>query len=153
MRIVASKPPYGYSAPRIALYVESSALVAAILENDVQMHELLARHARFVTSALTFAECCRAFLRARVAGRLTAAGEVTARQTLQSLFAQCVSLPVSQDILERTGRPFPVEPVRSLDAIHLASLEALGMRPEDLVVATRDRRVRENAEALGFTVA
>ena len=148
-----SEQPRGYSAQRAAVYVESSAVVAAVLEGDADVQRALSRHARIVTSSLTFAECWRAFVRARVTGRLTEAGEEQARQVLRSLLHECVSVPVSDEILERTGRPFPVEPVRTLDAIHLASLEWLALLPEDIIVVSRDRRVRENATAMGYAVA
>jgi len=44
-----------------------------------------------------------------------------------------------------------VEPVRTLDALHLASVVVVGAAV-DLDVATCDKRVRENADALGFKV-
>jgi hypothetical protein len=49
-------------------------------------------------------------------------------------------------------RPFPVEPIRTLDAVHLATAERLGEAPPLLTIVTRDDRVRENAEALGYLV-
>jgi hypothetical protein len=45
------------------------------------------------------------------------------------------------------------EPVRSLDAIHLASLRALDHELGGFEVASCDDRVRRNAIALGFAVA
>jgi predicted nucleic acid-binding protein len=38
-------------------------------------------------------------------------------------------------------------------AVHLATAEALGGPPQITTIVTRDRRVRENAEALGYLVA
>ncbi len=61
-------------------------------------------------------------------------------------------VPVEDVILERAGREFPVEPVRTLDAVHLATIDALNQAAVDLDVASTDRRVRENADALGFKV-
>ena len=106
-----------------------------------------------VTSALTFAECSRGLVRARALGRLSPDDEHTARDALAALQRRCASIPVSDGILERVGRPFPVEPVRSLDAVHLASLEAIGDLRLGVIVITRDRRVRDNAVQLGFQVA
>jgi len=60
---------------------------------------------------------------------------------------------VTRAVLLRAGRPFPIEPVRTLDAIHLATLETLGDTPQLISVITRDARVRENARALGYVVA
>ena len=45
-----------------------------------------------------------------------------------------------------------MEPIRTLDAVHLATTELLGEPPPLIVVVTRDVRVRDNAQALGYTV-
>jgi hypothetical protein len=55
-------------------------------------------------------------------------------------------------VLARLGRPFVVEPVRSLDAIHLATIEAIDEDPSTIVVVTRDRRIADNARALGCLI-
>ena len=140
-------------ASPIIYYLESSALLAALLEGDVQVRALLRSHASVVTSALTFAECTRGLVQARVLGRLSADDEHAARDALAALQRRCASIPVSDNVLERVGRAFPVEPVRSLDAVHLASLEAIGDLRQSVTVVTRDRRVRDNALQLGFLVA
>jgi hypothetical protein len=49
-------------------------------------------------------------------------------------------------------RPFPVDPVRTLDAVHLATAESIGEPPQLMTMVTRDNRVRENATALGYSV-
>jgi hypothetical protein len=59
---------------------------------------------------------------------------------------------VDRAVLDRVRRPFPVEPIRTLDAIHLATVELLGEAPQLITVVTRDERVGENARALGFAV-
>jgi hypothetical protein len=55
-------------------------------------------------------------------------------------------------VLARAGRPFPVEPIRSLDALHLATAELLDEPPQLVTVLTRDSRVIDNARALGYRV-
>jgi predicted nucleic acid-binding protein len=55
-------------------------------------------------------------------------------------------------VLDRARRPFPVEPIRTLDAVHLATAELLGEAPPLVTIVTRDERVRKNAEALGYRV-
>jgi hypothetical protein len=45
-----------------------------------------------------------------------------------------------------------VEPVRTFDGVHIATLESLGEPPQLMSVVTRDHRVRENAKALGYSV-
>jgi len=105
-----------------------------------------------ITSALTIAETSRAVLRAHLSGRVTAQQHRAALLTLQRFARRCHIVSVTETILTRAGRPFPVEPIRTLDAIHLATAEALGEPPALVIIITRDTRVRENSTALGFSV-
>jgi hypothetical protein len=134
-------------------YIESSALVAALLERDADALRAIRTRGRTVTSALTIAETARAILRARAAGRLTADQERAAVRALVRFEKRCYLVAVTDAILARVRRPFPVEPVRTLDAVHLATTELLGEPPPLMTVVTRDMRVRANAEALGYQLA
>lgn len=104
-------------------------------------------------SALTLAEATRGILRARVAGRLTPEQERAAIRSLKTFERRCTIVSITDSVLTRAGRPFPIEPIRTLDAIHLATLELLGEAPQLVTIVTRDTRVRDNAQALGYVVA
>jgi len=134
-------------------YIESSALLASFLESDVSAQRAIRARGRRMTSALTVAEAQRALLRARLAGRLTEDQERHALRGLQTFARRCELIAISDDVLARAGRPFPVEPVRTLDAIHLASVELVGEQPQLMTVLTRDGRVADNARAMGHPVA
>lgn len=108
---------------------------------------------RRVTSALTLAEAARAILRARGAGRLTAEQERASVQALRRFERRCYVVAVTDAVLARVRRPFPLEPIRTLDAVHLATAELLGEPPPLMTIVTRDDRVRDNAKALGYAVA
>jgi predicted nucleic acid-binding protein len=133
-------------------YIESSALAAALLEGDSSVRAAIRQPGRRVTSALTIAETGRAILRARRLGRLTESQERAAVQALQVFAQRCDLMGVTGAVLERAARSFPVEPVRTLDAIHLASIEVIGEPPALVTVVTRDVRVSKNARALGYRV-
>lgn len=133
-------------------YVDSSALVAALLEHDVAARAAIRGAGRRVTSSLTLAESTRAVIRARATGRLSAADERAAIQALQVFERRCDLVAVTSAVLARVDRPFPIEPIRTLDAIHLATAEQLGEPPALVTIITRDSRVRENAVALGYVV-
>lgn len=133
--------------------MESSALVAALLEHDISVMPPLPPGARYVTSALTFAEAGRAIVRARASGRLTAAQAQVAIRGLGTFKRRCFTLDVDSAVLARAGRPFPVEPIRTLDAVHLATAERLDEPPQLVTVVTRDARVRDNAQTLGYATA
>lgn len=134
-------------------YVESSALVAAVLEADAAARSAIGAPGRLITSRLTLAETHRAVLRARMTGRLKPDQERHLIRGLDTFSRRCELMAVSEQVLLRAGRPFPVEPVRTLDAIHLASVEALGEPPQLVTVIARDARVAANARALGYDVA
>jgi hypothetical protein len=88
-----------------------------------------------------------------VTGRLTPAQERAAVRGLRVFARRCFVVAVTDAVLERVGRPFPVEPIRTLDALHLATAELLGEPPQLVTIVTRDGRVRDNARALGYAVA
>lgn len=127
-------------------------MLAALLEHDASALAALEADGRYVTSALTFAEAARAVIRARATGRLTAALEQAAVRGLRTFERRCFVVDVNSAVLARIGRPFPVEPIRTLDAAHLATAELLDEAPQLVTIVTRDARVRDNARALGYSV-
>jgi predicted nucleic acid-binding protein len=103
-----------------------------------------------VTSSLTLAESERALVRAETEGILRAADGQRLRGLLQRALAAWMRMTVSEEVLSRAARPFPVEPVRTLDAIHLATALAFSKAFLDLRVLTFDHRIQQNAVALGL---
>lgn len=97
-----------------------------------------------VASELTVAECERVLIRAWITG----AEGADHRAILAAVLRHWTRLAVSDDVLQRALRPFPVEPVRTLDALHLGS--ALVARAAALRILTLDQHVRKNAERLGL---
>jgi len=138
-----------------ALYVESSALGRAFLHGDHEAHAALhsaARGRAAFTSELTRAELLRALHRPRAReGRDRSEAEAKIARALR----QMDLVPVGGEILRRVGESFPREYLGTLDAIHLATALHLSAQDviTDLVVLTRDARVRENAMALRLKVA
>ena len=65
---------------------------------------------------------------------------------------RCDVVEIDESVLARVRRPYPHEPVRTLDAIHLATLELRDEDPSLVAVVTRDRRIAENARAMGYIV-
>ncbi len=133
-------------------YVETSALLSIALEGNKTISKVLASAPSLITSSLTFVEFERALLRKRRDGTLTAAEEARARRWARELSNSCYLMEVDAEVLERAKVPFKVEPVRTLDALHLASIEVLAKKLGWLIVVSCDDRVRENALALGFHV-
>jgi predicted nucleic acid-binding protein len=88
---------------------------------------------------------------ARRLRRLTATGQLTPEQRAESYglylaaAAHWIFWGVDSGILSRAGEAFGVEPVRTLDAIHLATAEVFSAEVEAVVVFSLDPRVRLNA--------
>jgi hypothetical protein len=83
---------------------------------------------------------------------LTPADERAGLRWLQRFRRRCDVVAVTDAVLARAGRPFPVEPIRTLDAVHLATAELLGEPPQLITVVTRDSCVIDNARTLGYAV-
>lgn len=126
--------------------------MASLIEGDTSAMQTI-RQANAAASALTFTEVRRSLLRASIAGRLSPEQIAVATTELERIEGSCVVIPVDDLILARAGRRFPAEPIRTLDAIHLASAELIDDPQAPITLLTRDARIRENAILLGLQVA
>ncbi len=133
------------------LYVETSALLRVLLDGDEALQPVLSGEGLF-TSALTFVEAARAVSRARREQRLDAREAREAERQLAAFERSCDAIALDDEVLRRAREELPEEPVRSLDAIHLACLRVLDDELGGFEVASCDDRVRRNATALGFAV-
>jgi predicted nucleic acid-binding protein len=134
------------------LYAESSAVLTWLLgESGADDIAAELRGARgVIASDLTLIECERALIRAWSTGLMPEAARVDQSAELARVAAHWTRLRVDEDVVERARRPFPIEPLRTLDALHLAcALVARSVAP-NLRLLTRDQRIRENAERLGL---
>lgn len=135
-----------------SLYLETSAVLAWLfgepeskaVSSAVEDVEMVA------TSVLTLMESGRAMIRAE-SQRLIKPAE---RKKLQGLLARAAAgwhvMEVTSEVQKRTMDSFPVEPLRTLDAIHLATaLEFLEALP-DMTVLSLDQRIVSNLEPLGL---
>jgi len=105
-----------------AVYLETSAVLRWLLgEPDAPE---IARHIQGtgepVCSALTILETRRSLIRAQ-RERPAARGLSLVRRQLEAASANWNVLEMIPDIRLRAAEPFPVEPVRTLEAIHLAT--------------------------------
>lgn len=134
------------------VYVETSAVLRILLEGDKPLLKRIAREKSLVTSVLTQVEASRGLLRAATEGRIDHRQQREGQRWLRGFFRSCDLLSLDDAIRERAGQPFPIEPVRTLDALHLASALAWEEGVGSALMFSCDDRVRENARALGMTV-
>lgn len=136
------------------LYVESSAVVAWLFgePSAAAVEPVLAKAEMVLTSDLTLVECDRALVRAEVAGSFSRSEADRRRAVLEEAASQWTFLRLDEDIVERARRRFPGEPIRSLDALHLASVLTARFAVPGLALLSLDGRVRESAQELGLRV-
>ena len=70
----------------------------------------------------------------------------------RALIQRVALIELAPPVLERALEPFPV-PVRTLDAVHLASALLARQRLPELSLATHDVELATAARAMGFRVA
>lgn len=136
----------------MTLYAESSAVLAWLLsEPDGRVvRERLAKAEIIVASDLTLIECERVLIRAAALGELTEAEAADRRGHLTTAAAHWHVLRISGEIVARARQPFPGEPIRTLDAIHLASALVARSAAPGLELFSLDERIRTAARKLGL---
>jgi predicted nucleic acid-binding protein len=134
------------------LYAESSAILAFLLEEShvAAVRTALRNASTVVTSELSLIECDRVLHRlARVQpGRDVHIAE--RRAVLAAAVRAWDVMQISGEVVHRSRGVFPDEPLRTLDAIHVASAAVAQARIPGLHMLSLDRRVRANASSLGF---
>jgi predicted nucleic acid-binding protein len=74
------------------------------------------------------------------------------RKALAAASAHWQLLRVGADVVDRARQPFPGDPIRTLDAIHLASALVARSAVAGLEILTLDERIRQAARRLGVRV-
>lgn len=134
------------------LYAESSSVLAWLL-GEVTAESVqsgLSSAELVIASDLTLVECDRVLHRGTVTGDLSEADAAGRRATLSRATAHWILFRLEGEVIERARKPFPVEPIRSLDALHLATALLARSLVPDLRLLTLDQKVRDNGAALGF---
>lgn len=105
-----------------------------------------------LASDLTLIECDRVLWRAVALGEVDEADAADRRAHLANAAAHWHVLRIGEEVVRRSRESFPGDPIRTLDAIHLASvLTGRGAVP-GLLLLSLDERIRRSARALGLEV-
>ncbi len=136
------------------VYAESSAVLAWLFDERGAdaVSDSLATAEIVVASDLTLVECDRVLLRGVATDAMSSDEAKRHRDTLNERARKWVLVRVDEEVVRRARRAFPVEPLRSLDAIHLSTAISIRASIGDLSILTLDRRIRANGEALGFEI-
>ena len=124
------------------IYLDSSVALAHLLAEDRAPPESLWQVPLIASRLLEY----EVWNRIHARGLTRSHGHIT-----QGLLNRITLLALSAPILARALEPFPVA-VRTLDALHLASIEYLRQREQEIMLATFDRRLLAGALALGISI-
>ena len=113
---------------------------------------LLAEAEVIIASDLTLIDGDRVLLRAVALEELTEAEAADRRAHLVAAAAHWEVLRIAAEVVDRARQPFPVDPIRTLDAIHLASLLVARSAVVGLRLLSLDERVRQAAKGLGVAI-
>ena len=124
------------------IYLDSSVALAQLLAEDRVPPEALWREA-LVSSRL---------LEYEVWNRLHAGGFARSHgEDARALIASLAFVELAPTVLARALEPFPTR-LRTLDALHLASIEFLRGQGQAIELATYDDRLAVGARALGINL-
>jgi hypothetical protein len=121
------------------IYLDSSVALAQLLAEDRTPPETLWQESLVASRLLEYEVWNR--LHARGLGR-------SHGEEARALIGRIALLELVPPVLGRTLEPFPM-PVRTLDTLHLASLEFLRGRGQTVTLASYDDRLLGAARALG----
>jgi predicted nucleic acid-binding protein len=138
----------------LSLYAESSAVLSWLMDEPLsaKVRAALKTADLIVSSDLTLIECDRVLWRAIALRELTEAEAADRRARLVSAASHWQVLRMSPEIIDRARAPFPGDPIRTLDAIHLASALVARASISRLELLTLDDRIRGAAKKLGLNV-
>ena len=133
-------------------YVDASALLRVVFTEPGPVVPLSPSD-RVVSSQLVVVESFRAIDRARLTGAIDDRTTAGKRKELTDLLAMLDLYPVDQRVIDRARGSFAV-PLRSLDAIHVATAEVLAAEADGETVEfwTHDERQAVAALSRGFHI-
>lgn len=132
------------------LYLDTSAVLRAVLESGTtpEMEQAIGAADTLITSRLSLVEAERAFIRLRASGGTSEEQLADAGRELDALWARCEIWELSARVCEVALSVAPSKPLRTLDALHLATYLLARRRISHLELLTADQRLEEAARAV-----
>lgn len=133
-----------------ALYLDTSAVLRAVLESGTtpDLEARIGGAGALVTSRLSLVEAARALLRLRATARVAEEGLADAGREIDALWARCEIWELTPAVCALAGQVAPTRPLRTLDALHLATYLLARRRIGALELLTADERLAEAARAV-----
>jgi predicted nucleic acid-binding protein len=125
------------------IYLDTSVALAELLAEDRRPPDALWKEPLVSSRLLEYELWTR--VNARGAAR-------THGEAVREILARVSLVELAPTVLARALEPFPT-PVRTLDALHLATAHFLQANRQKLAIATYDERMRECAKRTGIMLA
>ena len=124
------------------IYLDTSVALAHLLAKDREPPERLWREPLIASRLIEYEIWTR--IHARKLSRSHA-------DEARTLLGRLALIELAPPVLIRALEPFP-RPVRTLDALHLASMEFLRRQGQSVALASYDKRLTDCARALRFSI-
>jgi predicted nucleic acid-binding protein len=133
----------------LALYLDSSAILRPVLERGLspEVERQIREADVLVTSRLSLVETARAFLRVRLSGERPEAVVADAERDVAALWRRCEIWELTREVCDRAQVVGARLPLRSLDALHLATFSLARREIDGLRLLTADQHLRAAADA------
>lgn len=130
------------------LYLDTSAVLRPILESGTtpQIEARLRDATVLLTSRLALVESSRVFYRLRLEGRLSETQLADAERAVAEVWNRCELWELTPTVCEMARQVAPGMPIRTLDALHLATFLLARRRIAGLALLTADDRLERAAE-------
>lgn len=122
------------------IYLDTSVALAHLLAEDRAIPEDVWSETLISSRLLEYELWCRIHARKLA---------VTHGELVQELLSRVSMIELNPPVLKRVKDPFPA-PVRTLDAIHLASADFLREQNQTIEIATLDDQMAKAAKKMGF---
>jgi predicted nucleic acid-binding protein len=129
------------------LYLDTSAVLRAALESGTtpDVESRIRAAPALVTSRLSLVESARALLRARSMTGIAEDRLADAEREMEAVWARCEIWELTRAVCEVARQVAPRKPLRTLDALHLATFVLARRKIEGLELLTVDARLAEAA--------
>ncbi len=126
------------------LYLDTSAVLRAIVESGTspEVEARLRDASALVSSRLSQVEASRALHRLRQLGKVPEAKLADAEREIKSLWARCELWELTPAVCEMARNVAPGRPLRTLDALHLATFLLARENLAELQLLTVDDRLQ-----------
>ena len=125
------------------LYLDTSAVLRATLEGGTtpEIERRIAKAPALITSRLSLVESARALHRVRRSGEVAESKIADAESLVARLWRHCEIWELTGEVCDLAERIAPTQPLRTLDALHLATYMLARRHLNDLALLTADDRL------------